>query len=352
MGSHRRPATFGYRLVFMLACLAAVAVIFTAATEAGSVQRHRLRPAGPPPAKGPRDAARYAAMKRRLATGRERARRRRSRKQFHGLTARPALGLAERTFPRVFAGKLWRGAPLRRGERVVRYLGTRALVVDTGRHKQAVVESTAPLRAKDQSGHEAPVDTTLVDEAGGLRPQNSLAAMTIATDGPASVGLDQNIGVAVAGGRVARASVDRDKAMFANVLPDTDVVAAAMPDGVDYMFQLRSSASPAVPALDFTLPAGASLRLVGAGGGAGLPDGASSARIVKDGRVLAQVKAPSAFDADGQPVPVSYAVSGNRLEIRVDHARRDVRYPILVDPYIAESFYFNAPAGTPNGDWT
>src|SRR3954447_12320737 len=107
MGSRRRSATF--RPVFMLACLAALAVICAAATEAGSVQRHRLRPAGPPPAKGARDAARYAAMKRRLATGRERARRRHSRNQFHALTARPALGLAERTFPRVFVGKLWRG---------------------------------------------------------------------------------------------------------------------------------------------------------------------------------------------------------------------------------------------------
>src|SRR3954453_9297386 len=120
MGSHRRPATFGYRLVFMLACLAAVAVIFTAATEAGSVPRQRLRPAGPPPAKGARDAARYAAMKRRLASPAERAGRRRSRIQFQRLSQRPALALAARTFPRVFGGKLWRGPRLRRGERVAR----------------------------------------------------------------------------------------------------------------------------------------------------------------------------------------------------------------------------------------
>ncbi|HEY0386891.1 MAG TPA: hypothetical protein VGC71_00485, partial [Gaiellales bacterium] len=232
------------------------------------------------------------------------------------------------------------------------YLGKRALVVDTGQHKQAVIKSTAPLRAKDQSGREAPIDTTLVDTSNGLRPQNSSVATTIGKDGPAAVALANGIGVVAAGGRAAHASVNRDKAMFANVLPDTDVVAAAMPDGVDYMFQLRSSASPQVPSLDFTLPAGASLRLVGAGGGAGLPDGASSARIVKDGAVLAQMKPPTAVDADGRSVPASYGVRGNRLEIRVDHARRDVRYPILVDPYIAESFYFNAPAGTPNGDFT
>src|SRR4051795_1374354 len=94
MGSHRRPATFGYRLVFMLACLAAVAVIFTAATEAGSVQRHRLRPAGPPPAKGARDAARYAAMKRRLATGRERARGGRPPEKLPRGARRPRAGEA------------------------------------------------------------------------------------------------------------------------------------------------------------------------------------------------------------------------------------------------------------------
>src|SRR5256885_1858248 len=121
-----------------------------------------------------------------------------------------------------------------------------------GHGKQAVVESTAPLRAKDLAGHQAPTDTTLVDQANGLHPQSSMAALT----------------------------------------------------------------------------------------------------IVKDGKVLAQINSPSAVDADGQPVPVSYAVSGDRLEIRVDHAQRDVRYPVLVDPYIVETFYFNAPAGTPNSDWT
>jgi RHS repeat-associated protein len=308
-----------------------------------------MRSVAHPSARIASDVIRYAAAKRRLASPAEHARRRRSRSQFRHLARKPALGLAEQTFPSIFAGKVWRGPALRRGQHVARYLGERALVVDMGRGKQAVVESTAQLRAKDEAGQEAPIDTTLVDDADGLRPQNSSVATTVAKDGPASVALGQGIDVRVAGGRDAHALVNRDKAMFANVLPETDVIAAAMPDGVDYMFQLRSSASPVAPALDFTLPTGASLAVVGAGG---LPDAASSAQIVKDGKVLARVKPPTAVDADGRPVPVSYAAHGDRLQIRVEHSQRDVRYPILVDPYIAESFYLNAPAGTPNSDAT
>jgi RHS repeat-associated protein len=355
MGSHRGAVAAGRRLLLALVCTAALAAMLASAQGAGSGGHAAVRSVAHPSARIAGDVGRYAAIKRRLASRAQRAGRRRSRTQFRGLGRKAAVGVAARTFPSVFGGKLWRGPGLRRGERVARYLGNRAFVVDRGGRKQAVVESTAPLRAKDRAGHEAPIDTTLVDESGGLRPQNSSAAMTIGKDGPAAVAFDNGIGVGVAGGRRASASVNRDKAMFANVLPDTDVVAAAMPDGVDYMFQLRSSASPEVAALDFTLPGGASLRLVGAAGGAGFPDGASSARIVRDGSVLAQVKPPTAVDADGRPVPASYAVHGSRLEIRIDHARRDVRYPILVDPYIVETFYLNAPPGTPNGNgagWT
>jgi RHS repeat-associated protein len=354
MGSHWRSVTSGHRLLFVLGCVAALVVALAVATEAGSAGRSALRQVAQPPASVARDVGRYAAMRRRLASRPERTSRRRSRTQFRHLGTRAAVGLAERTFPRVFAGELWRPPSLRRGERVVGHLGNRAVVV-AGRRGRAVVESTRPLRARDQSGHDAPIDTTLVDAPDGLRPQNASVSTSIAKDGPASVTLDdQGIGVGVAGGRRAHASVDRDKATFANVLADTDVVAAAMPDGVELMFQLRSSHSPEAPALDFTLPAGASLRPISARRGSGLPDAASAVQIVKGGTVLARVSAPSAVDADGRPVPVSYAVSGTRLEVRVDHRQRDVRYPILVDPYIMEYFEFNwgTPADMSFAGWT
>lgn len=43
-------------------------------------------------------------------------------------------------------------------------------------------------------------------------------------------------------------------------------------------------------------------------------------------------------DADGEPVPTRYVVHGDTVVVHVDHAGRDLAWPLLVDPEVSDSF--------------
>src|SRR4051794_6878654 len=94
MVSHRRGVA--RRVIFVLVCIAAVAVVLASVSEAGSARRSAVRLVAQPSASIAKDLGRYAEMKRRLASPAARARRHHSRSEFRRLSSKPALRLAER----------------------------------------------------------------------------------------------------------------------------------------------------------------------------------------------------------------------------------------------------------------
>jgi hypothetical protein len=289
-------------------------------------------------------AAREEAEQAQLATPAAHAERVESREAFEDQSTAEALATARSNFGDFMSDPFWLGPDLLSGERISRYLDDYSALVAQPDGPSIVMESTAPLRARTDSGEMRPVDPTLVGDADALVPKNVPGDTRIARDSTDAATLgDSGIGVGVptpgTGGDV---KVLDDKAFYANVGEgaDTDLIVGSTPHGIEAAFQLRSAESPSDPSLTFDLPTGAQLRLQNDLGGAGdAPPGAVS--VIRDGDDLATVMPPIATDADGQSVDAAYEVRGTELAVRVDHRGRDLRYPILVDPYVVEDYQGN-----------
>jgi hypothetical protein len=61
---------------------------------------------------------------------------------------------------------------------------------------------------------------------------------------------------------------------------------------------------------------------------------ADAVREPRGPAVVAEIKPPTALDADGQTVPASLEVDGDRVTLHVEHHGDDYAYPIAADPYI------------------
>jgi hypothetical protein len=92
---------------------------------------------------------------------------------------------------------------------------------------------------------------------------------------------------------------------------------------------LRSPAAPDAIPLRFQLAGGQRLRQVDPA--TGLPAG--SVQVVDGDKPVAAIPPAIAVDAQGQSVPVSYGVDGERLVLNVDTSG-DLAWPVLVDPVI------------------
>ena len=117
-------------------------------------------------------------------------------------------------------------------------------------------------------------------------------------------------------------------AVFGNVATDTDAEVAPTAEGVELFATLRSPRSPEQLRYVVSVPSGASL----------VPRPGGAAAVVRGTTVLAAIRAPVAADAQGSAVPVSMRVVGSQLALIVSHRRRDVAYPILVDPQVVQTF--------------
>lgn len=346
------------RLLYVVAGLVAAAAAATPVIATGD-QSDSGAPFGPSSSDPAAQAALRQAEDReqrersRLASPGARHARQVSRTAFRGASRDDALAIARSHHPDFVEQPLWRGPRLRDGERIRDYVGEFSALVDRPSGPDILLESTAPLATPDGD----PVDTTLVPHGADLVPTNAPGRTAIARDARRGVRLGASgVGLHVPGtGTDSTAAVSGDKAFFADVGsgPDTDLLVAPAPQGVELAFQLRSADSPADPTLALDLPAGAELRVHTqtppfAEGRAG------AAEVVGGGRTLATVAPPVAVDADGQPVAASYEARGNDLVVHVDHRGRDVRYPILVDPYVVENFVGTdfKDANNPGTKWT
>lgn len=125
-----------------------------------------------------------------------------------------------------------------------------------------------------------------------------------------------------------------DSQKAAKIAPDGTVVYADADGEVDLAVQafddgsIRAQAVIQVPDApttynyDLGLPEGVALQTQTTGG----------ILLVSDGVEVGQIEAPWAIDANGRRLPTHYAVVGNRVTQVVDHAGREVAYPVVSDP--------------------
>jgi RHS repeat-associated protein len=258
-----------------------------------------------------------------------RVQRRASLMAFHGLSASRSVGLLERDFGSVVAGASGNPAvSVAHAGRLVRYLSDyRALVRGRG-GRLAVESSTAPLRVAGEGG-ERPVDLALKAGSAGFAPVAPVAGVSIAKASAAGVAVGgSGLRVTLEGADVSGRVVGSQSVFFASVGRDVDASVSPTIHGAEFFAVLRSRLSPEQVRYRVSLPAGASVQ--GAAGG--------GAAVVRGGVVLAEIKPPSARDAQGSPVPVSMQLAGDELVLTVAHRRLSVAYPVLVDPTVTVPF--------------
>lgn len=285
-----------------------------------------------------------------------------SRTAYSDLDGEQASDLVLDAFPEIMGSPTWDSLTLPEGFELVNYLGRdSALIREDGSSTDpdappvdsfdgemqprqlsdpgAVLVSTMPLRAPE-GGQLEPVDPTLVASGENLRPENAAVEASMPTDLKDGIDL-RGLGITLAPDNAddagPRTLVGEDKLFYAGVGPATDFIATSTPAGVETFWQLRSPESPDSSRLELDLPAGAEL----------VADGAGGALVEDSAGPIAIVSAPSAWDADGTPVPVEMTVSGSALELSHPHADGDYRYPILVDPVIEDYNWATTPADCP-----
>jgi RHS repeat-associated protein len=244
---------------------------------------------------------------------------------FSGLGVGAAKGLLVGDYGSWLAGVSGNpAATVSRSGGVVRYLSDyRALV--RGRRGLEVVTSSVPLRVADGGRGKRPVDLRLAAGGGGFAPVRPLAGVSIARDSGGGVALGgDGLRVVPEGANVPGGLVDGGQdVFFGGVGRDMDTVAAPVLGGAELFAVLRSRLSPQEIRYRMTLPPGAVLRAEGGGA------------VVSRGDVaLARIPAPVARDAQGSPVEVSMAVSGDELVLSVPHRGHSLDYPLIVDPSI------------------
>jgi len=242
----------------------------------------------------------------------------------------------------------WKPLDLQPGDRVRSFPSDNSALIDQGEPgadaKPVLAESSVPMRSDVGSGKEKLVDLSLQREGDQFEPANPLVDTTIEDEAGEGVRLsDVRVSAASSADRPAEVA---DKIFFANAdsragqSADTDLVVTPQPQGVQFAWHLRSRASLDNPqALDFALPTGATLKSEPKSGGA---------EIVRDSKRLLTVQPPAAWDADGELVPASYSVNGERLTVKIDDPDGDWAYPLVLDPTIDDADQLDA-AGNPSG---
>lgn len=185
--------------------------------------------------------------------------------------------------------------------------------------------SSVPLRAEAEDGVKEAADLDLEHEGGALRPQNPVVEVEM----PAS--LDEGIALPESGVTISLAnaperspsSLQGTTAFYPNIAADTDLSVSPTPTGFETFLDLRSTDSPLTQTLELSIPKGAELKASSEGG----------AVVLEGDEPQVSVLPPAAYDADGNPVPVSMQVAGDSLTLHVSPAP-NAALPILVDPVV------------------
>jgi uncharacterized protein YjbI with pentapeptide repeats/lysophospholipase L1-like esterase len=202
--------------------------------------------------------------------------------------------------------------------RVVRYLGDfRAIVVD--RHGRQLLEtSTVPLRTAA-----GPVDLRLIANRRGFSPARSEQTVSIGHELDAGVTIGSGVRLALEGANSSGRLSAQNSVFYPDVARDTDAAATPTASGVDLSTVFRSRLSPQSVRYRLSVPRASRVRVV-----------SGNLYVYRGSRPILAIRAPSAVDAQGTPVPVSMRFSHGQLVLTVRHRRMDVAYPLLVDPQV------------------
>lgn len=264
-----------------------------------------------------------------------------SRTAYRGLDGSRAEQLAARAFPGLIDSTDGGPPRLDVGQKIIGYPSVHAARVDLGGGKRAVVESSMPLAITAVSGARTPIDLDLRDTGAGFAPMSPLTSVRIPkrlASGPSLSTTGVSL-APLASGSASPGVLDGAAVFYANTGPDTDTLVKPEVDGLAIDALLRSPRSPGRLSYRVGLPSGAHL----------LQDrrGSHAVLVIRDGKVIASVLAPSAQDALGAPVPVSMTVSGGTLVLSVSHRAGEYDYPIYVDPTIVDT-----KKGVEGGNWS
>jgi RHS repeat-associated protein len=265
-----------------------------------------------------------------------------SRTKYAGLRTGEAATVDGQTFPALVDEPVDGAPQVPAGVQITGYTSDKSARVDLADGKRGVIESTAPMAVASSSGGYVPLDLSLAEAGGAFEPKESSVGVRIPKNLSGGTRLGRS-GVSLtpvdahgaspptAGRMVAGASV-----LYANALPDTDVVVKPTAQGFDEDALLRSVNSAQRLRFRVGLPQGANLVQSSPG---------SPIRVLDDGEALALILPPSAHDAAGTPVPASMKVSGDTVSVLVNAPAGTYQYPIAVDPTVvsAEIYGKGAP---------
>jgi hypothetical protein len=265
-----------------------------------------------------------------------------SRTRYRGVTPAQARAALLGEFGGLLDGLASTAADLGPGGRFREFLDDFTARVATPEGDR-IVRSWLPLRVAGADGDKRPVDLTLRDRAGGFAAVNPLVTVWLPgrSSEPVRFGPEAiPMWLEGASGSMVAQRLDERGLFFADVYPDTDVVLASLEAGAEVLWHVRSPQSPEAFVVRFDLPAGATLEKRSETG---------LVAVVRGSEVLAQVRAPHVVDAQGERVPASVQVSGERVTITVAHRSADVAYPIAVDPPVED--HRGWFAANPSGLW-
>ena len=276
-----------------------------------------------------------------------------SRTRYEHLSAGAAVHVIGQTTPTLLSRSPSGVERLPTGVQVSRYLSPTLarLTLPGGRH--AVIESTAPVATLSSSGRYEPVDLAIRESSDGFVADNTAAPVSIPRQ------LSDGVSLTVSGVSLTPldtsgapesgdGQLDGDAVVYPNTATDADTAAKPTASGMELYETLRSVDSPQRLYYRVGMPRGASLASSKTG----------TATVTAFGHRLAIIAAASAVDAAGTPVPVATSVSGNTLELTVEHHSGDYRYPIDVDPTVIDSstgwfpnwrYEGGGPTGTSHG---
>ncbi len=192
-----------------------------------------------------------------------------------------------------------------------------------------VLQSSIPMALEVSPSIWEPVNLELREEDGGFAPAAPIVDVRLPrhlSEGALLKPLGISLTPVDAGGRPLSGADGVKTAateLFANTGVDSDTILKPTSLGIDASTVLRSVSSPRVMYYKIGLPAGAHLE----------PSRNGGIHVVKEGSVVAELRAPHAVDAAGTPVPTTMIIdSGDVAAVTADHKAGAFQYPILVDP--------------------
>lgn len=295
------------------------------------------------------EGARRAKERRERLDGQEsKQRRRASRTKFRDLDRREALSLARAEFASELRGRLPDGAEPATGVKVKRRLGDLGAVVEDERTgERMLMRSTQPLLVEGSGGEKEPLDLTLSDRGEQFAPQAAAVPVRIADASEAEISLPEaDFSVRLDAPQDADPEVLDDRVFYANTHTDADAIVTPGVFGAELFVQMRSADSPEQYVLDVDIPEGAILRRARSKDPIA-DDPPQAIEMTRADQTLGYIYPPNAYDADGEPIPSSMTLDGDRIVLDVKHRGLEIRYPAIVDPEVIQ---WGRGAGN-YGDW-